>query len=75
MRDEEKAKQYEYDNFNVGEEHGYLYTHVGDVETAFLDGAEYKLNQVIKWMQDHREKHRFLWSDIEVFKKEINGYE
>ena len=45
MTDIEKAEEYE-GNFDVGEEHGYLYTHRGDIKEAFLFGAEWKKKQI-----------------------------
>ena len=42
---DEVAKRYE-SYYDVGEEHGYLYTHRGDIAEAFKDGAEWIYAQI-----------------------------
>ena len=41
---DEVAKRYE-SYYDVGEEHGYLHTHRGDIAEAFKDGAEWMAEQ------------------------------
>lgn len=48
-----------------------------DIENAFVKGCIWKQEQMIEraveWIIQHRERHRFLWSDIEEFKQAMKG--
>lgn len=54
------------------------FTSEHDCYNAAMEMAKWKeeevIGRVMEWMADHRNGHRFLWSDIEDFEKEIKEY-
>lgn len=74
-RIEEAAENHEQ-CYNVGEEHGYLYTHKGDIKEAVIYGADFALqNQWISVVEALPEENRIIAKLSKSFCNKDDCYE
>lgn len=65
--DLEEAAQKVEDYYDVGEEHGYLCCHRGDIKNTFIGGAKWQREQIMdEWLKD---RDGCFWDGVEEGKK------